>query len=209
DDGGLDLDAADPSRVAVVVGTTSGEPHVIEALDGAVMAGRGDSVDRRFVHQYPSHIIPAHGAAELRVRGQALTAPPACPAGNAALAYGCRAIRSGAVDVVLAGGADAFSRITYTGFARLGAVAPHRCQPFSRDRKGIIPGEGAGILLLESADDAAARGARVYAEITGYGLACDAHHMTSGHPAGDGAVRAMQLALDRAHLPPEAISYVS
>jgi 3-oxoacyl-[acyl-carrier-protein] synthase II len=209
EDSGIDLDAECADRLGVVMGSTSGEPHFIEALDDVVIAGRQHEVDRRFVQQYPSHMIAAHVAAELRVGGVALTVPTACAAGNAALAYACRAIRSGAADVMLAGGADAFSRITYTGFSRLGAVAPERCQPFDRRRKGIIPGEGAGVLLLEPSDRAMARGACIYAEIAGYGLSCDAHHMTSGHPAGDGAVRAMHTALRAAGLGPKDISYIS
>jgi 3-oxoacyl-[acyl-carrier-protein] synthase II len=102
-----------------------------------------------------------------------------------------------------------FSRITYTGFARLGAIAPERCQPFDRGRKGMIPGEGAAMLLLESEEHAQSRGAIPYAEVAGYGLSCDAHHMTSGHPAGDGAVRAMEAALASAGLHPEDVSYIS
>jgi 3-oxoacyl-[acyl-carrier-protein] synthase II len=110
---------------------------------------------------------------------------------------------------MFAGGSDAFSRITYTGFARLGAIAPEVCQPFDRNRKGMIPGEGAAILVLEPLDRAAARGARLYAEIGGYGLSCDAHHMTAAHPDGDGAARAMVKALNESRLNPEEVSYIS
>src|SRR5215813_11057458 len=110
---------------------------------------------------------------------------------------------------MLAGGADAFSRITFTGFAQLGAIAPEICQPFDRYRKGMIPGEGAGVLVLESLDHAKQRGAKIYAEVTGYGLSCDAHHMTAAHPIGDGAVRAMTQALEQSDVKPEEISYIS
>lgn len=201
--------AIDGARVGVVVGTTSGEPQFIEALDDAVIAGQLNQIDGAFVRRYPSHMIAAHVAAEFRFGGVTATIPTACAAGNGALAFASDAIRSGHADVVLAGGADVFSRITYTGFSRLGAIAPDRCQPFDRGRKGMIPGEGAAMLLLESAEDARARGARAYAEIAGYGLSCDAHHMTSGHPAGDGAVRAMEMALRDADLSPRDVSYIS
>jgi 3-oxoacyl-[acyl-carrier-protein] synthase II len=110
---------------------------------------------------------------------------------------------------MLAGGADAFSRITYAGFSRLGAIAPERCQPFDRNRKGMIPGEGAGVLVLEPLERARQRGARVYAEVAGYGLSCDAHHMTAAHPEADGAVRAMEKALADAGLTVEDVSYIS
>src|SRR5262245_66578600 len=92
---------------------------------------------------------------------------------------------------MLAGGSDAFSRITFTGFSQLGAVAPERCQPFDRNRRGMIPGEGAGMLALEPLDRALARGARMYAEIAGYGLSCDAHHMTAAHGEGVGGARSI------------------
>jgi len=210
DDGALGAGDADLGRCGVVVGTTSGEPQFIEAFDDALVAERDTvRVGGEFVRRYPSHMLAVHVAAEFRFGGGAITVPTACSAGNGALAYGCDAIRSGAVDVVLAGGADVFSRITYTGFARIGAVAPERCQPFDRGRKGMIPGEGAAMLVLESSEHAAARGAHVYAEVAGYGLSCDAHHMTSGHPAGDGAVRAMEMALSDAGLEPRDVSYIS
>jgi 3-oxoacyl-[acyl-carrier-protein] synthase II len=125
------------------------------------------------------------------------------------VAYASDAIGCGTLDVALAGGADVFSRITFTGFSRLGAIAPHRCQPFDRGRKGMIPGEGAAMLLLECEEHALSRAARIYAEIAGYGWSCDAHHMTAGHPAGDGAIRAMQMALASADATADDVSYVS
>jgi 3-oxoacyl-[acyl-carrier-protein] synthase II len=110
---------------------------------------------------------------------------------------------------MLAGGADSFSRITFTGFARLGAVAPDLCQPFDLNRKGMIPGEGAAVLVLELLDRAVERGAQIYAEVAGYGLSCDAHHMTGMHQEGAGAVRAMEKALAEGGLDPQEVSYVS
>ena len=110
---------------------------------------------------------------------------------------------------MLAGGADAISRITYTGFARLGAITTDRCAPFDRERKGMVPGEGAGVLVLETLEGARARGARIYAEVVGYGLSCDAHHMTASHPEGEGPARAMAMALADAGLDAEQVSYIS
>jgi 3-oxoacyl-[acyl-carrier-protein] synthase II len=135
--------------------------------------------------------------------------PTACAAGNYAIAHAFDLLSAGRADRMLAGGADAFSRITYSGFHRLGAIAPERCQPFDRHRKGMIPGEGAAVLVLEPLSRARARGARVYAEVAGYGLSCDAHHMTAAHPEGQGAARAMLRALDDAGLEPEDVSYIS
>lgn len=209
DDGRLWQGDVARARAGVIVGTTSAEPRVIEAFDDALIAGELDAVDRAFVRRYPSHVLAAHVAAELSWGGVTTTIAIACAAGNGALAYASDVIRAGAADVVLAGGADAFSRITFTGFSRLGAIAPERCQPFDRGRKGMIPGEGAGMLLLEEREHARRRGAHVYAELAGHGLSCDAHHMTSGHPAGDGAVRAMQQALAASDIGPDEVSYIS
>lgn len=110
---------------------------------------------------------------------------------------------------MLAGGADAFSRITYMGFARLGAIAPERCQPFDKNRKGMVPGEGAAVLILEPLESALARQANIYAEILGYGVSCDAHHMTAAHPEGAGAMRAMAAALKESGVAREQVDYIS
>jgi len=118
-------------------------------------------------------------------------------------------IRMGRVDAMLAGGADAFSRITYMGFARLGAIAKERCQPFDKNRKGMVPGEGAAVLVLEEAEAARAREAKIYAEILGYGISCDAHHMTAAHPQGEGAVRAMARALKESGVSIDQVDYIS
>lgn len=199
----------EPTRCGVVMGTTSGEPREVELFDDAVMAERTADLDPGFIRRYPCHVIAATIAAELTYGGPNAMIPAACAAGNYAIARAVDQLRSGQADLMLAGGADAFSRITFTGFARLGAIAPERCQPFDRGRRGMIPGEGAAVLVLERLDSARARGARVWAEVAGYGLSCDAHHMTAAHPEGDGAARAMMAALADAGLDADAIDYIS
>jgi 3-oxoacyl-[acyl-carrier-protein] synthase II len=208
-DAGLDAGALDPERTGVAMGTTSGEPQEVERFDDDYVGGQLDRVGPEFMALYPCHVIAAHVASELGIEGVNVMIPTACAAGNYAISYAFDVLRSGRAEVMFAGGSDAFSRITYTGFARLGAIAPEVCQPFDRNRKGMIPGEGAAILVLEPLDRAAARGARLYAEIGGYGLSCDAHHMTAAHPDGDGAARAMVKALNESRLNPEEVSYIS
>ena len=193
----------------VAMGTTSGEPREVERFDDRYLAGELDAVGAEFMTLYPCHMIAAHVARELGFAGINTMIPAACAAGNYALAHAVDVLRAGRAELMLAGGADAFSRITYAGFARLGAIAPERCQPFDRRRKGMIPGEGAAVLVLEPLDTARHRGARIYAEVAGYGLSCDAHHMTAAHPEGDGAVRAMSRALADAGVAPEQVSYIS
>jgi len=198
-----------PDRCGVAMGTTSGEPLEVERFDDLVV---GDGLARlgpEFIRRYPCHVIAGHVAAELGFGGPNAMIPTACAAGNYAIARAHDLLRLGRADLMLAGGADAFSRITYHGFARLGAIAPELCRPFDRDRRGMIPGEGAAVLVLEPRDAALARGARIYAEVAGYGLSCDAHHMTAAHPEGRGAARAMTRALEDAGVAPEEVSYVS
>jgi 3-oxoacyl-[acyl-carrier-protein] synthase II len=208
-DAGLAEPAWDPDRAGVAMGTTSGEPAEIERLDDAWVADRRESADTRFVARYPCHTIAINVAAELGLRGPNAMIPTACAAGNYAVAWATDQLRWGRADLMLAGGADIFSRITYAGFARLGAISPDLCRPFDRGRKGMIPGEGAGVVVLEPLDGARARGARIYAEVAGYGLSCDAHHMTGAHPQGDGAVRAMEMALATAGARPGDVDYIS
>ncbi len=209
EDAGLDLSAVTPEQAGVAMGTTSGEPREVERFDDRYLAGETDRVGPEFISRYPCHMIAAHVARELGFAGPNTMIPTACAAGNYAIAHALDVLWSGRAEVMLAGGADAFSRITYTGFHRLGAIAPERCQPFDRNRKGMIPGEGAAVLVLEPAERALARGARVYAEVAGYGLSCDAHHMTAAHPEGEGAARAMERALADAGVSPEEVSYIS
>jgi 3-oxoacyl-[acyl-carrier-protein] synthase II len=209
EDAGLDPESVAPERAGVAMGTTSGEPREVERFDDRYLAGELDRVGPEFIGLYPCHMIAVHVARELGFAGVNTMIPTACAAGNYAIAHAVDVLRAGRADIMLAGGADAFSRITYTGFARLGAIAPERCQPFDRNRKGMIPGEGAAVLVLEPLDRALGRGARIYAELAGYGLSCDAHHMTAAHPEGDGAVRAMERALADAGAAPGDVSYIS
>lgn len=208
-DAKVEPDSLDPLRAGVSMGTTSGEPLEVERFNDSHVAKELDRVGPEFIGRYPCHLISANVAEELGFAGVNMMIPTACAAGNYAVAHAFDVLRAGRADLMLAGGSDAFSRITYTGFARLGAVAPEICQPFDRNRKGMIPGEGAGVLVLEPLKRATARGARIYAEVAGYGLSCDAHHMTAAHPEGDGAARAMTRALEESGMRPEDVSYVS
>ena len=208
-DAGVDTDSLDSTRAGVSMGTTSGEPREVERFDDCYVSKELERIGPEFLSLYPCHVIAAHVACELNFAGVNMMIPTACAAGNYAIAHAFDVLRMGRADLMLAGGSDAFSRITFTGFARLGAVAPEICQPFDLNRKGMIPGEGAGIVVLEPLDGARKRGARIYAEVVGYGLSCDAHHMTAAHPLGEGAVRAMQSALNESGTKPEEVGYIS
>lgn len=148
-------------------------------------------------------------ARELGLRGPAATVGNACCSGSDAIGMGWQWIRSGLCRRVLAGGADALSIIPYIGFRRLMIYSDQPCRPFDRDRKGLNLGEGAGVLLLESADAARERGAQPLAKLLGYGAAADAHHLTAPHPQGKGLEQAVREALRTAGVSPEDIGFVN
>jgi len=208
-DAGLERLPEDRRRVGVSMGTTSGEAECIEHYNDARKESGDLAKAGPALAAYPSHMIPRHVAIELDLHGPCVMIPAACAAGNFAVGYGLDAIRMGRADMMISGGADRFTRIPYTGFARLGAIAPERCQPFDRNRKGMVPGEGAAAIVLERREAALGRGARIYAEILGYGVSCDSHHMTAAHPQGDGAIRAMQAAMRESGVTIDNIDYIS
>ena len=135
-------------------------------------------------------------ARAFRVGGGVVSNATACASAGAAIGMAFDYLRSRHADVAIAGGSDALCRLTYSGFNVLQAVDPAPCSPFSAERKGITLGEGAAYLILERWDDAVARGAKVLAEITGYGASCDAHHPTAPHEEGRGAEAAMRQAMN-------------
>jgi 3-oxoacyl-[acyl-carrier-protein] synthase II len=133
----------------------------------------------------------------------------ACASGGLAIGAALDALRSGEVEMALAGGADSLCRLTYTGFNSLRAVDVRPCRPFREDRAGLSLGEGSGFLFLETLAHAEARGQRPLAELVGAGASCDAHHMTAPHPRGEGAALAIERALEDARLKPADVSFVN
>ncbi|WP_431774982.1 beta-ketoacyl-[acyl-carrier-protein] synthase family protein [Streptomyces cucumeris] len=195
-------------RCLISIGTTDGESRDLDQLVETEVEAGPERMDPTVAARIPAGRLSAAVARELRLtRVEAVTLPTACAAGNYAIGYGYDAIRSGEVEFALCGGADALCRKTFTGFYRLGTIAPERCQPFDVDRKGILTGEGAGVLLLESLESALARGAHIYAEILGYGLNCDAYHPVA--PNQDSVARCMQRALDNAGVKPAEVDFIS
>ncbi|MFL1375927.1 MULTISPECIES: beta-ketoacyl-[acyl-carrier-protein] synthase family protein [unclassified Nocardiopsis] len=183
-DADLDPEALAPGRAGSVMGTTSGESQIIERLTEEEVAGGWESLSPHLPGQVPASRLAYAVNRELGLTGEAMTLATACSAGNYAIGYAYDLVRTGAADVMIAGGADSVLRWAHAGFFRLGAVAEHVSSPFDRDRSGIITAEGGAALVLESLDDAVARGARIYAEVLGYGLNCDADHMVSPDPKG-------------------------
>ncbi|SEG68541.1 3-oxoacyl-[acyl-carrier-protein] synthase II [Actinacidiphila yanglinensis] len=208
EDAGLPVERLRDEPVLVSVGTTDGEAYDLDRLVQAELDGGPEAYDRVAVRRVSPLRLSTAVAQELGLRqAEASTVATACSAGNYAIGSGLDAIRSGEVDVALCGGADAMCRKTFTGFYRLGTIAPDRCRPFDVDRKGILTGEGAGLLVLEELGSALRRGARIYAEILGCGLSCDAFHPVAPNQAG--VARCIRLALRDAGVTPDQVDLIS
>ncbi len=198
------LDTRALADAALVFGTGTGGLMSTEEL---VRAGGPSSL---LVPHQPASVTDLV-ARHLHIHGPRTTIMTACSSSATAIGYAADRIRLGHVDVALAGGAEGLTRLTYAGFGCLRATAPgdEPCRPFDAERKGLTLGEGAAALVLEEFERARARGATIYAVVAGWGITADAHHMTAPHPDGDGAARAMQMALDDAKLPADAVGYVN
>jgi 3-oxoacyl-[acyl-carrier-protein] synthase II len=204
-DAGLSADILTGATVGVCAGITSGPVQVIEHINDVLI--KNEQLKNSLVSQLSVNSMPAVISKGLGLTGANVLFSTACAAGNYAIGYGFDLIRLNRADIVLAGAADPFSRISFTGFNQFSAVAPEKCQPFDKNRKGMIPAEGAGMLVLESLEGALNRNARIYAEIIGYGLSCDAHHMTNA--AIDGIASCMRKALLSTGVSVEDVDYIS
>jgi 3-oxoacyl-[acyl-carrier-protein] synthase II len=208
-DAALDLRSLPPYRAGLSLGSTMWESVEQERIDDLLVASELDALRRELVPRAIPEALLANAARFFGTRGPANLITTACAAGNYAMAHAAVLLRSKTVDVMLAGGCDPISRIAYTGFSSMMAIAPVRCQPFDRNRKGMIPGEGAAMLVMERESSARERGAHIYGEFAGYGISNDAYHMTAPHPEACGAIRAMTRALASAHVTPEEVDYIS
>jgi 3-oxoacyl-[acyl-carrier-protein] synthase II len=205
-DGGLDPARVPAGRAHAVIGTTSGESQVAEALTAQIVDGGFAAQNPDLLNQLPANRLANAVSEELDLYGESLTIATACSASNYAIGYGYDLLVTGEADVVLAGGADSVCRWAHAGFFRLGALTGTACAPFDRDRSGILTGEGGAVLLLETFEHAQARGARIYAELLGYGLNCDANHPVS--PDRDSVAECMRIAHRNAGVKPEEVDYI-
>ena len=189
-------------------GSTGGMFEAEEFFRERILAVRPRTRIGRLVPQQVS--APADAVARRhRVTGPVETVASACCSATLALGRALEALRSGEVDLAIAGGSDSLCRLTFSGFNALRAVDTLPCRPFRAEREGMSIGEGAAVLVLERAEAAAARGARPIGWLAGAGASCDAHHMTAPDPAGDGISRAVTAALADAGVAAEAIDFVN
>jgi 3-oxoacyl-[acyl-carrier-protein] synthase II len=205
DDAGLGV--RERRRAALVVGAVGG--GMLEAETWYWRRAAMDAAGRRAL----ASVLPSSHAetvgSRLGLYGPRETVVTACSSGAVALALASDLVADGVVDVALAGGADALTRICFMGFNALRLLDRAPCRPFDRERRGMSIGEGAGFVVLEDVGHARARGARVYAELAGYGMTTDAFHVTAPDPDGAGMVRAMSAALARGGVAPRAVGYVN
>jgi 3-oxoacyl-[acyl-carrier-protein] synthase II len=196
-------------RASVVLGTTMGEADVLEDLDHGWIKKGPSGVRRAWIPKYGSTLLPIHIARAIGAEGAVLTLPAACAAGNYAIGFAADLIRAGKADVIVTGAAEMLQELQYSGFVRLAAMAEKRCQPFDLNRQGIILGEGAGVLVLESEAHAVRRDARLLAEVGGHGMTCDAYHITRPHPDAAGSIAAMRQAIERSGIDPARVDFVN
>lgn len=194
---------------ALVVGAVGGGMFEAEAWYWARTKGQPEPDARRALFSMMPYSHADAIARRFRVGGPRETVVMACSSGSAALAVASDLVLDGDAPYALAGGVDAVTRICFMGFNALKLLDPEPCRPFDRDRRGMSLGEGAAFLVLESEAHARARGARIYAELSGHALSTDAYHVTAPHPEGDGMVAAMQTALRRADLAPGDVGYAN
>jgi 3-oxoacyl-[acyl-carrier-protein] synthase II len=192
-----------------VVGTTSGGMSHGEDYFRAL--NRHDSLRHSptWIANYPAQkpVIDAQEAFGISSPCQVIA--NACASGTNAIGHAFECVRSGRYERVLTGGYDALSELVFVGFDSLQASTPEKCRPFDRGRTGMVLGEGAAILALENLDAARARGARVLAEVIGYGMSNDNFHLTQPDPSGIGPRRAMERALESAQISADAIDYIN
>ncbi len=216
EDSGLDVAKVDGTRFGVLVGSGIGGITTLLDTHKTLIAKGPDRVSPFFI---PMLIINmASGLISMRfgARGPNSSVVTACATGNHAIGDATRIIQRGDADVMIAGGAEAIIvDLTFAGFCSMKAMStrnddPTRAsRPFDAERDGFVCGEGAGLMVLESLEHARRRDARIYAEVIGYGMTGDAHHMTAPDPEGDGAARAMAAALGDAGLAPAAVQYIN
>jgi 3-oxoacyl-[acyl-carrier-protein] synthase II len=204
---GLPPAALRTDRAGVFFGSSTGALFEAERFLAELLQGRTGHLAPLAAQQNdgPGTAVARH----LGVRGPVGTWSTACTSANVALGAALDALRSGEVDVAIAGGADELCETTYAGFNSLRAVDAQPTRPFRRSRAGLSLGEGAGVLLLETLAHARARGATVLCELVGAGRSCDAHHVSAPEPNGAGAAAAIRTALAEAGLAAAAVTFVN
>jgi 3-oxoacyl-[acyl-carrier-protein] synthase II len=214
-DSGIDMSKEDPYRVGAIVSSGVGDLQVFEKDHKAYLEKGPKRVSILFVPTMISNMAAGNIAIKYGLKGKNISVTTACATGTHSIGEAYRTIQYGDADVMLAGGAEAaICPMGVAGFINLTALSlsddPKKCSiPFDKDRSGFVMGEGAGVLVLEELEHAKARGAKIYAEIAGYGATSDAYHITSPAEDGSGASKAMEFAIKDGGITPEDIDYIN
>lgn len=212
---GIDMEQEDPYRVGICVGSGVGSLQAIEREYEKLLNKGPARVNPLLVPLMITNMAAGNIAIQMGIKGKSINIATACATGTHNIGEAFRAIQYGECDVMLAGGTEnAITPISVAGFTALTALStsndPERCSiPFDKDRDGFVIGDGAGIVVLEELEHAKARGAKILAEVVGYGATSDAYHITSPAEDGEGAAHAMEFALKDAGVAPEAITYIN
>jgi 3-oxoacyl-[acyl-carrier-protein] synthase II len=219
EDSGLVLgENGDKSRTGVILGNGIGGIESLEvAYEKLYLKGGGTRIPPMTIPKLIANEAPANVAIATGAMGPNYALLTACSAGTDAIGAAAMWIRSGHMDAMITGGTEAaITMMGIGGFCVLKAVtsdfndAPEKgSRPFDKDRSGFVMGEGAGVLVLEEYEHAKARGAKIYAELAGYGMSCDANHLTAPHPEGDGAILAVDMAVKEAGIDPSDVNYIN
>jgi nodulation protein E len=205
---GIEFSAELGERTAIVLGNSGGGKSTEDDGFHSLYALQSPRVSPLTIARAMSNAGASRVSLEYGITGPVFTISTACSSANHAIGQAFRMVRSGEVDVAVAGGSEApLSMGFLKAWEAMRVVSPDTCRPFSRDRRGLILGEGAAVLILEPFDRARARGAKIFGEIAGFGMSSDAHHITQ--PSAVGAARAMRAALSDAQLAPEVIGYIN
>ena len=216
EDSGLDIEKLDKNLFGVYVGSGEGGIHTLEENSRVLYEKGPNRVSPFMVPMMITNMPAAYIAIRFGAKGPNMAVVTACASSINSMGEAYNCIARGDADVMLTGGAEAaVSPLATAGFASLKALSnrnddpKHASRPFDAERDGFVIGEGAGILVFEEYEHAKARGAHIYAEVTGYGLSCDAHHITAPDPDGDGAYRAMAMAVKKSGWQPEEIDLIN
>lgn len=208
-DSRLNRESADREHIGIFTGGGAGGIFSAERYRREMLRKGWRRVRPSLLLPFATCTITDAIAQKYSILGPRATIATACSSSATAIGYALSSIRSGEVDVAIVGGSESLSEVTFGGFNALRSLDEDCCRPFDLNRKGLSLGEGAAFLVIEEAEHADRRGARVYAEILGYGLTGDGHHMTAPDPDGNGALRAMKEALRDSGISPGDVSYIN
>ena len=215
EDSSLDMTKEDPFRVGVCVSSGIGSLQIIEKEYKKLLEKGPNRVNPLLVPLMISNMAAGNVSIQFGLKGKNINVVTACASGTNSIGEAMRAIQHGEAEVMVAGGTEScITPLGVAGFSGLTALStsedPERASiPFDLERNGFVMGEGAGILVLEELEHAKQRGAKIYAEVVGYGATCDAYHITSPLEDGSGAARAMELAMEEAGVKPEEVTYIN